>query len=107
AVTPAVDPVRPAANHTISPGDKLMRNMFCVTLVASGALFLLSPAAHAGWFGEDDMLLAQLVQNSVQELVQLKTILQNGSDTLGLLQDVNRGITDSLQLASSLGIPVS
>ena len=52
------------------------------------------------------VVLTQILANAVQQLVQLKAILQNGSDTLGLLQDINRGINDSLRMAETLGLRV-
>ncbi|MDR3608455.1 MAG: hypothetical protein P4M08_13890 [Oligoflexia bacterium] len=51
-------------------------------------------------------MLSQILLNDIQQLVQLKAILQNGGDTLGLLQSINQGINDSLMMAQSLGIHV-
>ena len=41
---------------------------------------------------------------TIEQLAQLKSILQTGDDTLGLLQDINRGISDSLRMADTLGL---
>jgi hypothetical protein len=57
-------------------------------------------------FGGDVAVLMQILVQTIEELAQLKSILQNGSDTLGLLQDINRGINDSLQMAQTLGLRV-
>lgn len=47
-------------------------------------------------------MLAQLVSNSVQQLVQLRAILQNGQADLALLRQINNGINDSLNLARTI-----
>ena len=53
-------------------------------------------------FGGDVALLSQLLSNSLQQLVQLRAILQNGRDDLMLLQQINAGINDSLRLAQTI-----
>ncbi len=63
--------------------------------------------ARADLFGGDLVILSQILAQAIQQLVQLKSILQNGSDTLGLLQDINRGINDSLGLMRTISPYVS
>ncbi len=63
--------------------------------------------ARADLFGGDVAVLVQILAQSIQQLAQLKAILQNGSDTLGLLRDINRGINDSLNLIRTVSPYVS
>lgn len=51
---------------------------------------------RADLWGGDVVVLTQILLNALQQLIQLKKILTTGSDTLGLLRDINRGIKDGL-----------
>lgn len=53
-------------------------------------------------FGEETVVLAQILANAVQQLAQLKSLLDNGKDSLNLLRDINRGINDSLTLIRTI-----
>jgi hypothetical protein len=53
--------------------------------------------AQAFSFGADVAVLTEILANTVQQLVQLRRILSTGSDTLGLMRDINRGIRDGLR----------
>lgn len=66
----------------------------------------LIPAARADMFGGDNIILAQILQQSVSQLAQLKNIMQAGTDSLNLVRDINRGINDSLRAAESLGLHI-
>jgi len=52
--------------------------------------------AKADLWGGDVVVLTQILANALQQLIQLKKILTTGSDTLGLMRDINRGIRDGL-----------
>jgi hypothetical protein len=52
--------------------------------------------ARADIFGGDVAVLVQILANAVQQLAQLQQILGTGSDTLGLMRDINRGLRDGL-----------
>lgn len=52
--------------------------------------------AKADLFGGDVVVLTQILANAIQQLVQLREILSTGSDTLSLLQEVNRGLKNGL-----------
>lgn len=58
--------------------------------------------ARADLFGGDVVVLVQILANAMQQLMQLKSIVSNGSDTLGLLQDINQGIRDGLRVIQIL-----
>ncbi|RYZ82977.1 MAG: hypothetical protein EOP06_20770 [Proteobacteria bacterium] len=49
-------------------------------------------------FGGDVVVLAQILANALQQLAQLKSIVDNGKDNIELIRDINRGINDSLNL---------
>lgn len=76
-----------------------MKKMAC--LILSFSLLTYSPA-KASIFGEETAVLIQILANTVKQLTELKAILDNGKDTLNLLQDINRGINDSLNLARTV-----
>ena len=65
------------------------------------------PDARADFWGGDLPLLFQIVTNTLEELVRLKAILDNGKDTLGLLNEVNRGINDALALIRTMNTTLS
>lgn len=69
-----------------------------ITILTMG----ISAPARADFWGGDLALLAQVVTNTAQQLTQLRSILGNGKDTLGLLQDVNRGIKDAMTISRTL-----
>lgn len=66
-------------------------------------LGLLTPNySHASIFGEEDGILLQILANALQQLAQLKQILQNGEDSLNLFRDINKGINNSLAQINSI-----
>lgn len=83
-----------------------MRKRLCALFTALGLLLPVPQVARADLFGADAAILAQILANALQQLAQLREILQAGNDTLGLLQDINRGINDSLRMAETLGLRV-
>ena len=72
-------------------------------LLTIAILCPLSFEARGDMFGADVAVLGQILQQNILQLVELKKMLQAGDDTLGLLQDINRGINDSLRMAQTLG----
>lgn len=64
--------------------------------------FFFTSKSRASIFGEENIVLAQILANAIQQLAQLKDILDNGQDSLNLLRDVNRGINDSLYLIKTI-----
>jgi hypothetical protein len=75
-------------------------------VVAVGLSLPISEEARGDIWGADVAVLAQILQETILQLAELKSILNSGEDTLGLLQDVNRGINDSLRMAATLGIRI-
>lgn len=79
-----------------------MKRKFTVLLMV---IAMLTPSfSRADMFGGDVAVLLQILANALQQLAQLRSIMDNGKDTLGLLQDINRGINDSLQLMQTAGL---
>lgn len=72
-----------------------MKKIMSVVLILQ-ILFL--PISKADLFGGDVMVLSQILANAVQQLTQLRSLLDNGRDNLYLIRDINRGINDSLNL---------
>lgn len=54
--------------------------------------------ARADFFGTDILIMSQILAQAVQTVVQLKSILSTGSDTLDLLRDVNSGLNQGINL---------
>jgi len=63
--------------------------VLCISLVSSRA-------ARADFWGGDLVFLAQILANAIQQLIQLRSILGTGQDTLSLLEDINRGMRDAI-----------
>lgn len=70
---------------------KLITVMLCFTL-------MLPQPSRADLFGGDVVVLTQILLNAIQQLIQLKQILETGSDTLNLTKDLNKGIRNGLDL---------
>lgn len=73
-----------------------------VMLILIACQLLPCRAARADLFGGDVAVLAQILANAIEQLVQLRNILQSNQDNLELLRDINRGINDSLNLARTI-----
>jgi hypothetical protein len=72
---------------------KMISTMLCFLLT-----FSTSTPSRADMFGGDLVILAQILSNAVQQLIQLKQILNSGQDTLGLIRSINDGINNALNL---------
>lgn len=73
-----------------------------VISIFMAALIFISPPAKADMFGGDLVYLAQILANTIKQLVELKNIVETGKDQLDLLREINRGINDSLRLAQTI-----
>lgn len=67
------------------------------TIFLSVFLFFTHPT-RASMFGEETLVLAQILANAIQQLAQLKQILDTGQSNLDLIREINHGINDSLNL---------
>lgn len=80
------------------------KRILAVAVFGLAALF--PTRVGADLFGGDVVVLTQILANAISQLAALRSILQTGSDELGLVRDINRGINDSLTMAQTLGIHV-
>jgi hypothetical protein len=81
-----------------------MKKRFLIIFLMIQTSFLGS--ARASIFGEEPAVLVQILANVIKQLTELKSIVDNGKDTLSFLQDINRGINDSLRMAETYGIRI-
>jgi hypothetical protein len=58
--------------------------------------------AKADMFGGDLIYLAQILAKSIEQIAQLQAILKSSKSNLEFLQELNRGINDSLYLISTI-----
>jgi hypothetical protein len=73
-----------------------------IPLMMIGALSLPVESARADIFGADVAVLAQILVQAIQQLMQLEQIFKNGSDQLEMMRNINRGINDSLNLIRTI-----
>ncbi len=66
------------------------------------ALFSVSLPARADFWGGDLIYLAQILQQSILQVEQLRTILGNGRDSLNFMKDINQGLRDAMRLANTM-----
>ena len=67
-----------------------------IALILSDILLVTPTKAKADLWGADVVVLVKILAESIQTVVQLKSILQNGQDTLNLLRDINQGVKTGL-----------
>ncbi len=83
-----------------------MKRKFISVLLSFCLSTSIPQTAKADMWGADIPILLEILANSLQQLIQLKAMLENGTDTLDLLKDINRGINDSLGIAETLGLRI-
>ncbi len=83
-----------------------MKRRFLAAMVAVGMCLPIANDAWGDIWGADVAVLAEILQQSIMQLAQLRSILDSGKDTFGLLADINQGINDSLRMADTLGIRI-
>jgi len=67
-------------------------------LVLSLSMMVFPQRARADLFGGDVAVLTQILAQAIQTVLQLKSILENGRDTLDLMRDINSGVRSGLDL---------
>lgn len=73
-----------------------MKKIISVFIVLS--MLVLPSPAQCDMFGGDVVVLGNILVNAIQQLAQLKSILNTGQDNLELLKNINRGLNDSLAM---------
>lgn len=62
-------------------------------------ILMVSPrSAQADFWGGDVVVLTQILAQAIETVLQLKSILENGTDTLNLLREVNSGVRSGIDL---------
>jgi hypothetical protein len=69
-----------------------------------GLFISSSQVARADSLGADLLLLAEIVTNTTQQLLQLRQILGAGRDTLNMMRDINKGLKDALDLGRATNV---
>ncbi len=77
---------------------KQIKKMILVFLIS----FVSITPAHADFWGGDLIYLAQILENALRQLIELRNMVENGKSQLELIRDINRGINDSLRLADTI-----
>jgi hypothetical protein len=75
----------------------MMKRFFIALCFSFVTLFTPKPA-RADIFGADVAVLTQILAQAIQTVLQLKSILENGQDTLNLMRDINAGVRSGLDL---------
>ena len=52
--------------------------------------------ARADIWGADVAVLMQILAETIEQVIRLQTIIENGKDTLNLLRDINSGVKSGL-----------
>lgn len=68
----------------------------CVTMLT------VSIPARADMWGGDLIYLAQILQQAITQVEQLRTILGTGRDSLNFMRDINQGLRDAMKLANTM-----
>jgi hypothetical protein len=74
---------------------KIIGIFLCLSIV-------FGPSARADFWGGDLPLLAEIVSNTLQELIQLKALLSNAQDSYKFLQDINEGAKEAMNIMRTL-----
>lgn len=67
-----------------------------LAFIMAGSLLVTPMKAKADLWGGDVVVLVQILAQSIQTVIQLKSLLENGQDTLNLLRDINQGVRSGL-----------
>lgn len=63
--------------------------------IAACLLFPATPA-RADMFGGDVVVLSQILVQAIETVIQLKSLLETGQDSLNLMRDINSGVKQGL-----------
>ncbi len=66
------------------------------------SVLITSPSAKADFWGGDLIYLAQILEQAIMQVQQLKSILGNGKDSLEFLQQINEGQRTALRIINTM-----
>lgn len=79
---------------------KLKKYFLFFTMMFS--VLITSPPAKADFWGGDLIYLAQILEQAIMQVQQLKSILGNGKDSLEFLQQINEGQRTALHIINTM-----
>ncbi len=74
-----------------------MKNKISAVVIAT-LIFIGPRSAKADLFGGDVVVLTQILAQAIQTVITLKSILENGKDSLNLMRDINAGVRSGLDI---------
>lgn len=74
-----------------------MKNKISAMIIAA-FIFMGPRSAKADLFGGDVVVLTQILAQAIQTVITLKSVLENGKDSLNLMRDLNAGVRSGLDL---------
>ncbi|USN48502.1 MAG: hypothetical protein H6626_05265 [Pseudobdellovibrionaceae bacterium] len=81
---------------------KVIKKTTTFILVLSLTIIPSPKSAKADLFGGDVVVLTQILSNAIQQLIRLKEIVGTARSNLGLIRDINRGLTEVLNLVRTV-----
>lgn len=82
--------------------SRKIRSKATVCLIAVGLMIYPQQSVKADFWGGDIPLLIQIVANTLEQLVRLKQMIQNGRDTLNFMRDINEGIREAMGILRTM-----
>ena len=73
-----------------------MKKKIVAIAISFCTLFSVSPKAKADMFGGDVVVLAQILIQTIEQLVQLKKLYDSARDNIDMVQEINEGINETL-----------
>lgn len=74
-----------------------MKNKISAVVIAT-LIFIGPRSAKADLFGGDVVVLTQILSQAIQTVITLKSVLENGKDSLNLMRDINAGVRSGLDI---------
>ena len=72
-----------------------------ITLTISLSMTLPTPSRADMW-GGDVVVLTKILFQTIQQLIQMKKLVQGARDEINLIRNINKGINDSLYLLKTI-----
>lgn len=76
-----------------------MKQIFLILLIW---MSLVTSPARADLWGADLPLLAEIVANTLQQIYEIRQVINNGKNQVDLIREINRGINDSLRMMETI-----
>jgi hypothetical protein len=75
---------------------KQFRNHLAIFIGALTLMLVYPAGAHADIFGGDDVILANILAEAIEQLTQLEQILGTGQDQISFLRQINEGVSQAM-----------